>query len=272
MPITPTFRFALLGAARSTLEDGLWKNTDSKKARKTPMRIDSADNPVEKSAMRNPIEAFKLKTVLKENPVSPSGKEDAAVALILCFGHEGAKLLFTQRPIRPEDPFSGQVCFPGGKKDPEDTGLLQTAIRETEEEVSLKLQKHQVLGALTPQSPIHPSRGSLAVVPFVFALSEPAFVKARTPEVASYAWIPLAWLEGNRYLVKVAPPVLGGVEVEAFLVPTDRLDSTDRLDRADRLDRPINQTEGPFRGVYTIWGLTFRILVEFLSLWRSVRP
>lgn len=183
----------------------------------------------------------------KTAPVWTTGSLLASVALILQTSQEDTRVLLMQRPVRPDDPFSAQVCFPGGKYDPLDASILQTAIREVKEEVGIGLDPGRLLGALTPCSPLHPSRRSLQVVPFVFGLSGQAVVTPEPKEVASFAWISLASLEGNRYLGKAAPAVLGGLEVDAIIVPY----------------------EG---GAYTIWGLTYRILSEFLDVWQSTRP
>ena len=195
---------------------------------------------------QNVLERMK-EALPKTAPSLTTGAMSASVALILATSEEDPCLLLTQRAVRPGDPFSGQVCFPGGKRDPLDASNLQTAIRETKEEVGIGLEPGHLLGALTPSSPLHPGRRSLQVVPFVFGLSMQAVVTPCPQEVASFAWIPLASLEGNRYLGKAAPAQLGGVEVDAFLVPF----------------------EG---GAYTIWGMTYRILSEFLGVWQATRP
>lgn len=44
---------------------------------------------------------------------------------------------------------SGQISFPGGKKEQNDPDLLYTALRETEEEIGLSAKKIEVLGALS---------------------------------------------------------------------------------------------------------------------------
>ena len=44
----------------------------------------------------------------------------------------------------------GQISFPGGKKEDSDKDLIQTALREAEEETGVDRKKISVLGTLTP--------------------------------------------------------------------------------------------------------------------------
>lgn len=65
--------------------------------------------------------------------------------------YERAGLLniaFTQRKTY-EGVHSGQMSFPGGKKDEEDTDLVQTALRETEEEIGLDRKRIEIIGRLS---------------------------------------------------------------------------------------------------------------------------
>ncbi|EFC47170.1 predicted protein [Naegleria gruberi] len=65
----------------------------------------------------------------------------SAVTLNLTIIHGKLHILFTKRPIREGDKWSGQVCFPGGKFEKnEDKTLLDTAIRETFEEIGVDLR------------------------------------------------------------------------------------------------------------------------------------
>ena len=41
---------------------------------------------------------------------------------------------------------AGQIAFPGGKKENEDKTLLETAVRETEEEISLSKENYDIIG------------------------------------------------------------------------------------------------------------------------------
>ena len=57
-------------------------------------------------------------------------------------------LVFTQRK-KYEGVHSGQMSFPGGKKDEEDSDLIQTALRETEEEIGIEKNKIEIIGQLS---------------------------------------------------------------------------------------------------------------------------
>ena len=59
---------------------------------------------------------------------------------------------------------SGQVSFPGGKREKEDVDFLDTALRESEEEIGISRSDLQVIGAL---SPIYIPPSNFLVHPFV---------------------------------------------------------------------------------------------------------
>ncbi|MED5371698.1 MAG: CoA pyrophosphatase [Myxococcota bacterium] len=72
------------------------------------------------------------------------------MALVLRPGAQGRELLMMQRAEREGDPWSGQMAFPGGHREPEDPDLVWTAIRESQEEMGLDLRPTQLLGPLRP--------------------------------------------------------------------------------------------------------------------------
>jgi len=151
----------------------------------------------------------------------------ASVAVVIDPDDRGGSVLLIRRTERAGDPWSGQIGFPGGHNSPNDQGLLQTAIREAEEEVGIELIQHEPLGAL----PLVTTRSRrVQVAPFVFALEFPVTVRTNR-EVAESFWVPLSELtrlEPKRREVRVDEGVL---EVSSY-------------DYQGRI----------------IWGLTFRIL------------
>ena len=61
--------------------------------------------------------------------------------ILLCNDHEGhARMLFGIRSHNLST-HKGEVCFPGGMVDEEDLGIVETALRETEEELGIKPNK-----------------------------------------------------------------------------------------------------------------------------------
>jgi hypothetical protein len=61
----------------------------------------------------------------------------AAVALILRTGSCGLEMLFIERALRADDPWSGDLGFPGGKVEAGERDPRLTAERETMEEIAL---------------------------------------------------------------------------------------------------------------------------------------
>lgn len=121
----------------------------------------------------------------------------AAVAAILRERREadGAELFFIRRAEHPQDPWSGHIAFPGGRRDPEDESLLATAIRETREEVGIDLSPADLMGRL-PEIPAfsRSKRGrDLVVTPFVFAVRGEVSI-VPNEEVATTLWVPMATL------------------------------------------------------------------------------
>lgn len=120
----------------------------------------------------------------------------AAVAAILreLPGADSADLFFIRRAEHPDDPWSGHIAFPGGRRDPDDASLLRTAIRETREEVGIDLSVDQLLARLPDVPAFTRSKAAnLVVTPFVFALRGDVTV-VPNDEVASTLWVPVATL------------------------------------------------------------------------------
>lgn len=95
-------------------------------------------------------------------PSELSLREAAVIALLLREAVGTPRLVLIERSgsLRAH---AGQVAFPGGKPEPDDGSLLQTAIREAQEEVGLPAEGTDVLGRLDPV----PTPTGFAIVPFV---------------------------------------------------------------------------------------------------------
>jgi len=125
----------------------------------------------------------------------------AAVALILREAARGLELLFIRRAEHEGDPWSGQVGFPGGRAEPGEDDLRSTAVRETEEEIDLRLRAaEEFLGELDEVRAMARMRPlDLTVRPFVFGLHEPGTALRPSSEVTSLHWIPLDEIRGPRW-------------------------------------------------------------------------
>jgi len=75
--------------------------------------------------------------------VNEPGVRRAAVALIIRLNPETAEpeIFFIQRAHYETGPWSGQIAFPGGREEPGDESLVDTAVRETGEETGVELRR-----------------------------------------------------------------------------------------------------------------------------------
>jgi 8-oxo-dGTP pyrophosphatase MutT (NUDIX family) len=137
----------------------------------------------------SPLESAVLQVAPEvPNPV----QRRAAVAVIL--RGPVPEILFIRRAEHPNDPWSGHMAFPGGREEPGDGTLLETAIRETREELSLDLETHaRLIGQLEELPAVaRGKRTGLMITPYVFELLEGLTVTLRgNYEVAETVWTPL---------------------------------------------------------------------------------
>jgi 8-oxo-dGTP pyrophosphatase MutT (NUDIX family) len=134
------------------------------------------------------------------------GAKEAAVLVPLFLDAAGAlHVVFTERraDLRRH---AGEISFPGGRRDAEDPGLPDTALREAHEEVGLPPGAVELLGALQP-TPTFVT--DYAIYPFV-GLIEPGFEWVlQEREVAQVLELPLEAVRaghGRRRLVRRGIP------------------------------------------------------------------
>src|SRR5262245_56812506 len=171
-------------------------------------------------------------------PVEPERVPQAAVALILREAQGSAQTLIIKRAERPGDHWSGHLALPGGRAQIEDRDLIATAARETYEEVGIDLlDGGEFIGELEIMIPTNVRLPRIEIAPFV-AVAPPEFTITLNGEVARAFWISIADLirEGRSSF---------------FSMPVDGVINT----------WPAYPSEGG-----PIWGITERILTNFLSL------
>jgi len=113
----------------------------------------------------------------------------AAVLMPIVIREEGAMLLFTRRTANLRD-HAGQISFPGGSTEPGDASPIDTALRETEEEIGLARSRVEIIGNL----PEYFTGTGYRITPVV-GLVKPPFEVAPDPgEVAEIFEVPLAFL------------------------------------------------------------------------------
>lgn len=101
---------------------------------------------------------------------SGASYRESAVAIVLfpINFEEGLGVLVTQRQ-QYEGKHSGQLSFPGGKREGSDPDLLYTAIRECQEEIGLILTENEMVGKL---SKVYIPVSGFLIDPYVFFLND----------------------------------------------------------------------------------------------------
>ena len=103
----------------------------------------------------------------------PLPLRDSSVLLLLYPVDEKLFTVFIKR-TEYGGPHSGQISFPGGKFEDGDPSLVETALRESNEEIGLSPDAVEVLGKLTP---LHISISNFRILPVVgFTAERPAFI------------------------------------------------------------------------------------------------
>ena len=142
------------------------------------------------------------------------------------------EIIFTQRAAHLKT-HRGQVAFPGGKRDREDATLLDTALRESWEEIGLMREDVKVLGMLSQVV----SRYGIIVTPFVGLVPEGLAFTPNLDELDSVFSVPISFFLEDRRL---------------------RTDTLSFLDYT--LYVPCYEWQG-----YHIWGMSAIVLVDLLN-------
>ncbi len=160
-------------------------------------------------------------------------RETEAAVLIPIAEVSGRESILLTRRAEHLNSHSGEVAFPGGKRENADGSLLETALRESHEEMGILPADVSVEAELEPSY----TRHGMRVTPFIGRISNTDSLRPDPSEIGAFFWFPLE-------LLKTDPRVR-----------TDIFTLEDREYWA-----PVYEYEG-----YTVWGFTARVLVEFLN-------
>ena len=157
----------------------------------------------------------------------------AAVMLLLHGEPDNPQVLLTQR-AQHLNSHAGEVAFPGGMWEPSDSDLLQTALRETYEEIGLSAESIEPIAMLPSTSP---RLRSTKVTPFVGIVRDSFVLRPEPSEIAAIFDVPLSiFTDVNEYQYFEMKNEMGA------------------------LSFPFLEYQG-----YKIWGLTLNVLVGMLN-------
>ncbi len=163
----------------------------------------------------------------------------AVMALFYPGADQRAHLLFILRNVYP-GVHSSQVGFPGGQEEKQDRDLLQTALRETEEEVGVPGER---IRPIRPLSRVYIPPSNFEVTPYLGICEHTPVFRRQESEVAALIEVPLEEVLSDSCLV------------------TRRLTTSYATD----IEVPAFQLRG-----HIVWGATAMMLNEIKSLLRPV--
>jgi len=137
------------------------------------------------------LDAFKTPMVTADESITKL--TPAAVLVPIIEDPQELLMLFTERTTHLKH-HPGQISFPGGGREKEDRDLIDTALRETMEEIGLQSTQINIIGSLNP---VVSSTGFL-VTPFIALLTPPLDLQLDTSEVASIFTAPLNFVLDRR--------------------------------------------------------------------------
>lgn len=194
----------------------------------------------------SPLETDPRFWVLSEALASYAGDDDAppdpgwlqAAVAVVVRATPALEVLLIKRARSERDPWSGHMALPGGRRDPSDGSLQDTALRETLEETGLDLARLGMpLGRLEELRPESVRLPRLTIAPFVWGVPAHAGAQVASAEVDAVHWVPLDTLRHPETHAAVEIPLPGGAQTFPCFRVVDEI----------------------------VWGLTYRILRQFLE-------
>jgi 8-oxo-dGTP pyrophosphatase MutT (NUDIX family) len=168
---------------------------------------------------------------------APAGLRPAGV-LVPLRARNGEVMVVLARRTERVPHHKGQVCFPGGSRDPGDADLFATALREAEEELGIRGESVELIGAMEPV----PTVTGFFIQPYAVRIPEETGFSLDEFEMAEVFEVPLSvFSEYDRY--RCAETTFLGAEYKVYFFDY---------------------------GPHTIWGATAKILHRLAELTQGI--
>lgn len=154
---------------------------------------------------------------------------EASVLIPILTFKKDLEILLTKRSNSLRN-HPGQIAFPGGKKDQIDSSPIETALRETQEEVGLNPKNVEIIASL----PSHKTATGFVIKPYLGLINQPFNETLRQGEVDEIFTVPYEYILNEKNF-SIQTRKWNGSQRSYYVVPY---------------------------GPYYIWGATARILLN----------
>ena len=154
---------------------------------------------------------------------------EASVLIPILTFKKDLEILLTKRSNSLKN-HPGQIAFPGGKKDQIDSSPIETALRETQEEVGLNPKNVEIIASL----PSHKTATGFVIKPYLGLINQPFSEILRQGEVDEIFTVPYEYILNEKNF-SIQTRKWNGSQRSYYVVPY---------------------------GPYYIWGATARILLN----------
>lgn len=154
---------------------------------------------------------------------------EASVLIPILTFKKDLEILLTKRSNSLKN-HPGQIAFPGGKKDQSDRSPIETALRETQEEVGLNPKNVEIIASL----PSHKTATGFVIKPYLGLINQPFSETLRQGEVDEIFTVPYEYILNEKNF-SIHTRKWNGSQRSYYVVPY---------------------------GPYYIWGATARILLN----------
>lgn len=154
---------------------------------------------------------------------------EASVLIPILTFKKDLEILLTKRSNNLKN-HPGQIAFPGGKKDQSDRSPIETALRETQEEVGLNPKNVEIIASL----PSHKTATGFVIKPYLGLINQPFSETLRQGEVDEIFTVPYEYILNEKNF-SIQTRKWNGSQRSYYVVPY---------------------------GPYYVWGATARILLN----------